>query len=320
MVAVFFSYSHQDRILRDELEVHLSGLKRQGLIDTWHDRRICAGEEIDAAISEHLEKAQIILLLVSSDFIASDYCYSVEMNRALDRHRDGEAVVIPVILRPCDWTDLPFGRLLATPTDGKPVTKYANQDEAFLDITRAIKKAIQRFGISTGPTAVATQVSRKAPKKGLVLPDVRSSNLRIKRIFSQLDRDQFITESFEFVANLFEGSLEEIKARNPELETNFRRIDADTFSAAIYRNGLKITSCRVRLGGMWKQRGIMYSVNDSEEGSGYNEMLTVTEDGYSLLLAPQLGFLQLGQGQTSNLTQRGGGEYLWGILIDPLQR
>lgn len=139
MVSIFFSYSHRDESLRDELEKHLAGLKHQGLIDTWHDRRITAGEEVDDAISEHLEKADIILLLVSPDFIASDYCYSIEMVRALQRHNNGEARVIPVILRPCDWKDLEFGKLLATPKDGKPVTKFPNQDEAFLEVTIAKK-------------------------------------------------------------------------------------------------------------------------------------------------------------------------------------
>ena len=86
MVKVFFSYSHRDESLRDELEVHLSALKRQGIIDTWHDRRIGSGKEIDSEISQNLEDANIILLLVSPYFIASDYCYDVEMTRALEKN------------------------------------------------------------------------------------------------------------------------------------------------------------------------------------------------------------------------------------------
>ncbi len=104
--------------MRDQLEVQLSMLKRQGAIETWHDRRIGAGQEIDGAISGNLEEADIILLLVSPDFLASDYCYDREMIRAMERHHAGDAIVIPVILRACDWHPAPFGKLNATPPDG----------------------------------------------------------------------------------------------------------------------------------------------------------------------------------------------------------
>ncbi|MEH2047845.1 toll/interleukin-1 receptor domain-containing protein [Nostoc sp.] len=89
MATVFFSYSHRDQILRDEMEIHLAMLKRQGFIETWHDRRITAGEEFDKAISKNLEEADIILLLVSSDFLASNYCYDIEMQRAMEKHEKG---------------------------------------------------------------------------------------------------------------------------------------------------------------------------------------------------------------------------------------
>ncbi len=145
MITVFFSYAHHDEALRDELEKHLAMLKRQGVIDTWHDRQIDAGQDVHAEISEYLEKADIILLLVSADFLASDYCCDIEMRRALERHQRGEARVIPVILRPCEWQIAPFGRLVATPTDGKPITKFSDRDDAFLQITQAIRKAAKKL-------------------------------------------------------------------------------------------------------------------------------------------------------------------------------
>src|ERR1017187_9768746 len=118
MASVFFSYSHKDEVLRDELEVHLSGLKRQGVISTWHDRRITAGIELGLAIDGNLRAADVITLLVSPDFINSDYCYEKEMDRAMEPHESGAARVIPVILRPCAGHALPIRKLLATPTDG----------------------------------------------------------------------------------------------------------------------------------------------------------------------------------------------------------
>lgn len=102
MATVFFSYSHKDEELRDELGTHLSMLKRDGSITSWHDRRILPGEHFAQQIDENLEFADVVLLLVSSYFLDSDYCFEVEMRRALERHEQRECRVIPVILRPCD--------------------------------------------------------------------------------------------------------------------------------------------------------------------------------------------------------------------------
>lgn len=146
MPTVFFSYSHKDEVFRDHLEVHLSALKRQKIIESWHDRKIIAGSAVDETIDQHLDQANVILLLISPDFIASDYCYEREVQRALQRHSQGACRVIPVILRPCDWHGLPFGKLLATPTDGRAITLWANRDEAFLDVVKSIKTAIKSLG------------------------------------------------------------------------------------------------------------------------------------------------------------------------------
>jgi len=123
-VRVFYSYSHKDEELRDALETHLSILARNGVISSWHDRRILAGGKWEAEIDSQIEKADIILLLISSDFIASDYCYGKELKRAIERHESNQSKVIPVVVRPVDWLDAPFAKLQAVPQDGKAVSKY----------------------------------------------------------------------------------------------------------------------------------------------------------------------------------------------------
>jgi len=142
---VFFSYSHKDQDLRDQLETHLSLWKNQGFISNWHDRKIVAGAEWAGKIDEHLNTAQIILLLISADFLASTYCYGIEVTRAMERHDAGEARVIPIILRHCDWHSAPFGKLQALPTDGKPVDSrnWYNKDEAFYNVAQGIRKAVE---------------------------------------------------------------------------------------------------------------------------------------------------------------------------------
>lgn len=141
---VFFCYSHVDEKLRDELAKHLRILERQGIIEGWHDRRIEAGECWETEILSHLQTADIILLLVSADFLASNYCWDIEMKNALVRHENGSARVIPVILRPCSWQAAPFGKLQALPKDGKPVVDWPSLDHGFLEVVTGITKVARR--------------------------------------------------------------------------------------------------------------------------------------------------------------------------------
>jgi hypothetical protein len=144
-VEVLFSYGHEDEGLRDELAKHLKALEDEGVVRAWHDRGIVAGQKWDAEIDARLNSADIILLLVSPDFLASDYCRTVEVRRALERDAAGEASVIPVILRPCQWSRTVLGSLQALPKDGKPVTLWPNTDEALLDAAEGIGRAIEEL-------------------------------------------------------------------------------------------------------------------------------------------------------------------------------
>lgn len=142
---LFIAYSHKDEDLRNELDNHLSILKWQRTISSWYDRKIGAGKEWEGQIDERLNSAEIILLLISSDFISSTYCYDVEMKRAMERHEAGEARVIPILLRPVFWENAPFGKLNGLPTDMKAVTNWDNQDEAFLNIVKGISDVVKEL-------------------------------------------------------------------------------------------------------------------------------------------------------------------------------
>jgi tetratricopeptide (TPR) repeat protein len=141
-VEVFCSYAHEDEAWQQKLETHLSVLRRQGLISLWHDRLISAGADWAKTIDIHLETASVILLLVSANFLASDYCYSIEMKRALERQEAGEARVVPILVRPVDWTEAPFARLQALPTDAKPIASWRNKEQAFVDVAAGIRRVI----------------------------------------------------------------------------------------------------------------------------------------------------------------------------------
>jgi predicted alpha/beta hydrolase family esterase len=145
-IEVFFSYDRKDEKLRDELEKHLTILKRQGVITAWHNRKIGAGKEWQNEVDTHLNTASVILLLISADFITSDYCWDVEVRRAMERHEAKEARVIPVILRSTDdWENAPFGKLKPLPTDGKPVSAWGNRDKAFCSVAQGIREAVKEL-------------------------------------------------------------------------------------------------------------------------------------------------------------------------------
>ncbi len=145
---VFISYSHKDEGMCEQLKDQLMALKHEGLVHAWYDRKIGPGKEWEGEIDEHLNSANIILLLVSPKFISSEYCYDVEMTRAMERHEAQEATVVPVIIRDCVWDALPFGKLLALPQDGVPVngTKWKNRDQAFAHIVRELRDMIRSGG------------------------------------------------------------------------------------------------------------------------------------------------------------------------------
>ncbi len=320
MPSVFFSYSHADERLRDQLEKQLAMLKRQGVVETWHDRRIGAGEEIHDSIDAHINTDEIILLLVSADFLASDYCYNIEMQRAMERHEAGEAIVIPVILRACDWHPAPFGRLKAVPLDGKPITQWADIDEAFLQVAKAVREAAARIGGRNGAsfgrpgTRPSADVGRLAPE-----PGPRSSNLRVTKTFTQRDKDQFRHDTFEFIARFFENSLKELGERNPGYEGVFRRVDAGRFFATVYREGKDVARGTIYVGGDVWGRGINYVQGETTSSNSLNESLSIEADDQTLYLTSS-GMSSFGRSRDQKLSQEGAAEILWGILIEPLQR
>ena len=146
-ISIFICYARKDEALLNELKAHLKSLQREGYISLWYDRDISIGTEWEPQIMHHLNTARMVLLLVSPDFMNSDYCYSIEMKRALERHKKGQARVIPIILRPVFWHGKLLGKLQALPTDGKPVTDpyWHDKDRAFYDITQGIYQVVEEL-------------------------------------------------------------------------------------------------------------------------------------------------------------------------------
>lgn len=314
MIRIFFSYSHQDEAMRNELEVHLAVLKREGTVDTWHDRRITAGNEFAGVIDENLEGSNIILLLVSPYFLASDYCHDIELKRALEKHQEGSARIIPIILDPCDWLRTPLKDLLAVPQDGKPISKYPNKHDAFLEIVNQIRKIVHEMGGNIPTKTEIPVTSHQTHHPPTQLP--RSSNLRVKKSFTDQDRDDFLEDTFEYISRFMEGSLLELEKRNNELTTKFRKIDADHFTASIYKNGQSVSSCKIWLGGVYG-KGIAYSSDISSGDNSMNDSLIIEDDGNTLYLKQMMSFNRVDR--EAQLSQEGAAEHFWEELIRPLQ-
>ncbi|MBI3123007.1 MAG: leucine-rich repeat domain-containing protein [Ignavibacteriales bacterium] len=174
---VFISYSHKDEFYKNQLETHLKILKRQNLVNTWDDRKIYPGEEWDKKIKDNLESADIICLLISVDFLASDYCYDIEMKRAIERHERNEAIVIPIFVRKCNWSKAPFGNIQGLPKYAKHVKSFKDKDEAWTEISKAIENI------------ALNKVLKKKSTPSIVIA---------KKLVKILPNDEVITVELEF--------------------------------------------------------------------------------------------------------------------------
>lgn len=148
----FVSYCHSDKTLKTELLKHLEPLRRNGIVDHWHDGDITAGKEWQTEIWNQLRSAEIIILLVTIDFINSEYCYDKELAAAVERHKAGEARIIPIIGRNCFWQDLPFSQIQAV-LNGKPIAAFPDRDDALTQVVKEIKAAAEEHRESRGRAA-----------------------------------------------------------------------------------------------------------------------------------------------------------------------
>jgi hypothetical protein len=142
---IFYSYSNDDEDHLQALINHLSLLRSEGKISEWYSKKILPGDDWNESISRQLDLAQIFLLLISPSFMASKYIWDKELKRALERQRSGESLIVPVILTSCDWRTSPFGRFQALPTNGRPVTRWRNHNDAWADVAKGIRAMVDRL-------------------------------------------------------------------------------------------------------------------------------------------------------------------------------
>lgn len=294
----FISYSHRDAWALDRLHTHLSMLRREGRIQEWFDREILAGGELDTVIAEQLEDSDLFLLLVSPDFLASDYCYEREMARALERHEAGEARVIPIIIEPCDWKASPLCRLKALPRDGNPVTEWTNQNNAFVDIVTELRRVVETGDVEPTRPAQAAPQERVTPR------------YRVKRDFDEIDKSDFRTAAFNTVRTYFERATAEID-QVEGLRARYVATGPQSFTCTLINRAMDRGTAHITVHGRNGSIGfgdIYYSFSENAPANTANGGFSIESDDYDLFL--KSGPFGFGGGE-QRLTPQQAAEMLW---------
>lgn len=196
---VFFCYAREDTELLTRLEDHLSLLVRNGLITTWHEGQVLPGQHRDSVVDAEIQRADIVLLLISASFLQCDNCYNIMMSRALERHAKGEALVIPVLLRPVAWEDAPFSELVCLPSNRLAVTLWHDMDEALRNVV---------LGIQSGLDARALRKPFGLPEP---YPEDRASS-DTRRVDAAVPANVIVREPCEVLAMVAKSSSDGLRA------------------------------------------------------------------------------------------------------------
>lgn len=312
MAKLFISYSHRDEGLKNELISHLAPLKRQGLVSIWHDRRLTPGDRLDDEISQNLEDADIIVMLISSDFVQSEYCFGREMQRALERHEACDARAISIIVRPCHFHGLQIANFVLLPTDAKAVTTWSDRDSAWVDVVNGIRAAIERQAVISFPRSATAQ-----PPSPTVVPAIgQRLALRLPRQFTDLDRHDFLESSFERIWSVLEASAAELEGVNDAVQVRRLRIDANSLSIRIFVQGKELGGGSVFMGSGMGRDEICFNFDPSALRNSLNESFRVEVVDGELKLKP-IGMLDSlgGSGRETPMDADGAAQVLWDAML-----
>ncbi|PWB65370.1 MAG: toll/interleukin-1 receptor domain-containing protein [Bradyrhizobiaceae bacterium] len=285
MAQLFISYSHRDEKALDRLHKHLAMLKRESLIDTWHDRRILAGSDIDRDIELRLAESEIFVPLISPDFIASEYCYDKEMTEALRRHEEGSLRVIPVILEPCDWQSTPLGKLKALPKDGVPISVWSNENVAYLDVITELRRVLaSNAGGNTTSQSADSQSADSQSNRTTTVPQPR--RYRIKREFDAIDIAEFSDNAFDVVRDYFRISIDELRQIGDPIRARFENMGERSFSCTVLNKAIRNQEAHITVHsrGAADWGNISYSFRPRAEPNTANGFLQVAATEYELFL------------------------------------
>ncbi|PJK27378.1 toll/interleukin-1 receptor domain-containing protein [Minwuia thermotolerans] len=278
----FISYSHRDSFALERLHVHLASLKREGHIEAWYDRDILAGSELDAEIAEQLEACELFLLLVSPDFLASEYCVETEMRRALERHDAREARVVPIIIEPCDWASSGLRALKTLPRDGKPISDWTNENTAYLNVIQELRRILDH----EPPTSAPGSNTAAAPNDDDAIRSAPERRYRVRREFDDIDKAEFRENAFKTIKAYFQSAVQELNSVEG-LRGRFTNLSETSFGCVIVNRGLGRGTAHLTVHGGRGQHGfgdIYYSFSENAAENTANGWFNVEADEYELHL------------------------------------
>lgn len=310
----FISYSHADEHHVDRLRKHLAMLSRENLITQFYDRDILVGGLLDEEIARNLADSQLFIAVVSPDFLASDYCYDVELATALKMHQDNRIRVVSVVVEPCEWRKSPLGPFLVVPKDGKEVALWDNQNAAWLNAVSEIRRIAEEFGAKT---ATEKKVDLPLPK---ITPSKDNTPKRYitKRTFDDVAKYKFRADSFSTIREHFRKSVDEIHLV-PGIQAHFRDIDSYGFTATVLNEafGRGLGHITVRMGGNAgaAMGDVFWSEKENAPSNTANGWASIWSDDYELFFeASPLSFLHSEQ-DLKKITALQLAEFLWETLI-----
>jgi hypothetical protein len=277
-IEAFISYSHADEKALERLHKHLAMLTRDEVLNAWSDHQIRAGDKLAAKVDVSLEGSQLFIALLSPDYLASNYCYEKEFQHAQQLAAAGKIKIIPVILEPCDWLASPFREYMALPKDGKPISEWANQNNAYLDVVTGLRLAIEDMG---DPPQRAAEPNRRGQP-------VRRP--RIKQDFDAIQRGEFADQAFDEIRQYFQDSCRELNdIGDGNLKAKFERMDDTAFTCTVVNRGRRGGSeahITVRNNKGRNHVGDISYVFDRYADSGAsNGFIRVDADDYNMFLA-----------------------------------
>ena len=303
----FISYSHKDDAALERLHTHLAMLRRDDRIDAWFDREILAGGDLDAEIADQLESCELFLFLVSPDFLASDYCVEREMERALERHHAGEARVVPIILEPCDWTSSPLRQLKVLPRDGKPVSEWTNENNAYVDVVKELRRVLEADD-ARSPVAKAETPFQPTEQRS------EARRYRVKRDFDEIDRSDFREAAFATIRDYFQHAIAEIDTIE-DLRGRYVSLSTTSFTCTIVNRARDRGTAHITVHGRIGNFGlgdIYYSFTENASDNTANGGFNIKADEYELYLSSMM----MGFGSDEErLTPEAAAERLWAEFL-----
>jgi len=272
----FISYSHLDEHALERFTKHLAMLKRDGSIVEWFDQKIMPGGDIDTEVSTHLEECDLFIPPVSADFLSSRYCYDRELVRALARHDDGTMRVLPVIIQACDWKASPLAKLKALPKDGKPVSDWTNENNAWVDVVAQLRRVIGDIAATRPDIREGTSAVKAS----------RTPKYRVKRDFDEVDKLEFRENAFLTIKNYFQEAATEI-GEVEDIKSRFSAMGDTGFTCTVINRARDRGVAHITVhahGGRSSFGDIIYSFQERAEPNTANGWFEIYADEYELFL------------------------------------